>query len=151
MEYRPYRPSDCPILAHLFFETVHHVNAKDYTPAQLNAWAPKTRNLDEWHRSLLAHDTIVATDNDIIVGFGDMDENGTLDRLFVHKDYQHQGIATAICDILESRSNQKRFTTHASLTAQGFFAGRGYRTIQVLSVQRNGIALTTILMEKAVR
>ena len=148
MKLRNYQPEDCSQLATLFYETVHHINAKDYTTAQLNAWATGQVNLDEWHRSFLTHDTIVATTNGIIVGFGDMDETGTLDRLFVHKDYQHQGIATAICNALEGRSKQKRISTHTSLTAQVFFARRGYRVVQELSVQRNGITLTTILMEK---
>lgn len=151
MQLRNYQSEDASQLARLFYETVHHINAKDYTPAQLNAWATGQVNLDQWHHSFLTHDTMVATDNGIIVGFGDMDETGYLDRLFVHKDYQRQGIATAICDALERRSPKNHFTTHASLTAQGFFVQRGYRIVQKLSVQRNGIALTTLLMEKTAK
>ena len=32
----------------------------------------------------------VALENNVIVGFGDIDNTGYLDRLFVHKDYQSQ-------------------------------------------------------------
>ena len=39
MQLRPYRTADCAELAALFFDTVHTVNARDYTPAQLDAWA----------------------------------------------------------------------------------------------------------------
>ena len=39
MIIRPYQPEDCEALARLFYETVHTVNAKDYTEQQLNAWA----------------------------------------------------------------------------------------------------------------
>lgn len=41
------------------------------------------------------------SENDVIVGFGDIDKTGYLDRLFVHKDYQNQDIATVICNELE--------------------------------------------------
>lgn len=43
--------------------------------------------LGEWNKSFLEHFTIVAFENDVIVGFGDIDNTGYLDRLLVHKDY----------------------------------------------------------------
>ena len=39
MMLRPYRKEDCEQTARLFYETVHAVNAKDYAPRQLAAWA----------------------------------------------------------------------------------------------------------------
>ena len=81
----------------------------------------------------------VALENNVIVGFGDIDNTGYLDRLFVHKDYQSQGIATALCDRLEAGFD--RVTTHASITAKQFFMNRGYRLIKEQQVIRNGISL----------
>ena len=101
MQLREYIPSDCAQLAELFYQTVHSVNAKDYTKEQLDAWATGEVDLQAWDASFRAHRTIVATESGKIVGFGDMDETGYLDRLYVHKDYQGQGIASAICDELE--------------------------------------------------
>lgn len=39
MQIREYRTSDCKQLAELFYDTVHSINAKDYTEEQLNVWA----------------------------------------------------------------------------------------------------------------
>lgn len=39
MRIRAYRPEDCARLAALFYDTVHTVNAADYTLEQRNAWA----------------------------------------------------------------------------------------------------------------
>lgn len=39
MTIRKYRPEDCAEMAKLFYDTVHTVNAADYTEPQLNAWA----------------------------------------------------------------------------------------------------------------
>ena len=101
MQLREYIPSDCAQLAELFYQTVHNVNAKDYTQEQLDAWATGEVDFQAWDESFRTHRTIVATENGAIVGFGDMDGIGYLDRLYVHKDYQGQGIASAICDELE--------------------------------------------------
>lgn len=78
--------------ARLFFQTVHSVNARDYTKEQF------------------------------------------LDRLFVHKNHQHKGIATAICDELES--------------FKAFFEEHGYRVKKEQTLVRNGISLTNFVMEK---
>ena len=47
---RPYSPEDCEAMARLFYETVHTVNAADYTPEQLDAWATGKKPLDTWDR-----------------------------------------------------------------------------------------------------
>ena len=91
---------------------------------------------------------IVATENGEVVGFGDMDETGYLDRLYVHKDYQGQGVASAICDELERFAAGKTITTHASITAKPFFLHRGYRVVRKQEVIRRGVALTNLVMEK---
>ena len=49
-------------------------------------------DLEAWDRSLTAHFTLVAEENGVITGFGDMDPTGYLDRLFVHRDFQGRGI-----------------------------------------------------------
>ena len=146
MIIREYISSDCEQLAELFFQTVHTVNAKDYIKEQLNVWAIGNVDLSIWNNSFLEHYTLVALENNAIVGFGDIDNTGYLDRLFVHKDYQSQGIATALCDRLEAGFD--RVTTHASITAKQFFMNRGYRLIKEQQVVRKGISLANYVMEK---
>lgn len=90
MLLRAYQPSDCKILANLFYHTVHTVNTKDYSDEQINAWASGNIDLKIWNDSLLAHYTVIAEIDDIIAGFGDIDKTGYLDRLFVHPDYQRR-------------------------------------------------------------
>ncbi len=153
MDFRKYRPADCEEMASLFYDTVHTVNAADYTKEQLDAWASGHVDLDAWDRSFLEHDTIVAFDDaGHITGFGDMDHTGYLDRLYVHRDHQREGIAKAICDRLESglltREKTGKFTTHASVTAKGFFEKRGYRTVREQQVERSGVLLKNFVMEK---
>lgn len=148
MIIRKYKSSDCKSLAELFYNTVHFVNSKDYSPEQLNAWASGRVDLTEWDKTFSEHYTVVAVENDIIVGFGDIDNNGYLDKLFVHKDYQHKRIATAICNELEKHSYDGKITSHVSITAKPFFGHRGYKVIKEQQVERKGIKLTNYIMEK---
>ena len=147
MIIREYRPADCKELAELFYHTVHIVNAKDYTKEQLNVWATGEVDLEKWNISLQEHFSIVAVDNEIIVGFGDIDNTGYLDRLFVHADYQRKGIATAICNQLE-QATKVNITTHASITAKPFFEKRGYIVVKEQQIERQGIFLTNFIMIK---
>ena len=147
MQLRPYRTQDCPALAGLFYDTVHTVNARDYTPPQLDAWADGHVDLAAWDRSLSEHHSLVAVLDGVIVGFGDMASDGYLDRLYVHKDYQGRGIATALCDALEQAAPGP-YTTHASITARPFFEHRGYRVVRKQQVERKGILLTNFVMQK---
>ena len=148
---RRYRSADCEQILKLFFETIHSVNLKDYNKKQIQVWASGEEDPILWNNSLSEHFTIIAADKDrkdIITGFGDIDKTGYLDRLYVHKDYQNQGIATMICDQLEKAVNTASITTFASITAVPFFQSRGYRIIQKQEVIRKGISLTNFRMEK---
>lgn len=147
MLLRPYRTEDCPALTKLFYQTVHTVNAKDYTPPQLDAWADGHPDLAAWDSSLSAHLSLVAVCDGVIAGFADMVPDGYLDRLYVHRDFQRQGIATALCDALE-QAVPGPYETHASITARPFFEQRGYRVVRQQQVLRKGIVLTNFVMRK---
>ena len=149
MKIRRYEPEDLGQITALFYDTVHAVNAADYAPEQLDAWADGAPDLDRWNGSLLAHHSLVAVEGrDLIVGFGDIDGTGYLDRLYVHKDRQGLGIATALCDWLERAVDAPVLTTHASITARPFFEGRGYRVLREQRVERHGVQMTNYVMEK---
>ena len=157
MEIRAYRREDIKEIAELFYNTVHTVNAADYTEEQLDAWADGNIDTAAWDRSFREHRTLVAVMTsdpgngaEQIVGFADMDGTGYLDRLYVHKDFQRRRIASALCDRLEQAADVEMFTTHASVTAKPFFEKRGYQVVQEQQVERKGILLTNYVMKKGV-
>ncbi|GAA0125631.1 GNAT family N-acetyltransferase [Clostridium sp. CTA-19] len=137
MEIREYKSNDCEQITNLFYNTVHLINAKDYTQEQLNVWATGNIDIVQWNKSFLNNYTLVAEENNIIIGFGDINKEGYLDRLYVHKDYQNLGIATALCDRLEKRYSVRHIITHSSITAKQF-------------VERNGVQLSNYIMKKYV-
>ena len=121
MYIRSYKEEDAPILRDLFWNTVHTVNAVDYTMIQLDAWAPVEYDRNAWNQRFLDHTSFVVENDGHIVGFEDMDAQGYLDRLFVHKDHQNEGIGTMLCDALEALAT-KRVITQASITQSLFLS-----------------------------
>ena len=147
MYLRRYKNEDLKELITLFKETVHTVNAKDYSPEEIKAWTFSKTDFSEWEQSLSEHYSFVAVENGVIVGFGDINPEGYLDRLFVHKNFQNRGIGTALCNQLEKLVNGP-IVTHASITAKNFFEKRGYQTIKEQKVMRNGVYLRNYVMKK---
>ena len=147
MFVRGYQMSDCKEITELFYNTVHTINAKDYTKEQLDVCATGQADLEKWNQSLQEHYSIVAIDNKIIVGFGDIDKDGYLDRLFVHSNYQGKGVATAICNQLEQAVDGK-ITTYASITAKPFFEKQGFQVDEEQKRKANQMCLTNYKMSK---
>lgn len=148
MEIRRYEKSDLEKITMIFQNTVHKVNIKDYTQEQVDAWAPDFIDKEKWNKTLSEHHTFVAVKNDDVIGFGDIDDSGYLDRLYVHHDYLRQGVATMICNKLESMIDaDQAIVTHASITAMPFFEKRGYRIEKEQLVERNGVFLKNYIME----
>lgn len=148
MKIRTYRPADCVPLMTLFYDTIHTVCAGDYSPAQLDAWAPADRDSAARDRSLKSRTTLVAEENGQILGFGNIGPDGYLDLLYVHRDWQRRGVAAALCDFLETLYPVDRVTVHASKTARPFFEARGYQVLETRQTERQGQSLTNYLMEK---
>ena len=150
MELRCYQSEDLSAMAALFYETVHHVNAKDYSPEALDAWADGTVDLNAWDQSFRAHVSLVAVEGETLLGFADMAADSYLDRLYVSYSAQRQGVATALVQALEARVQVQHYVTHASITAVPFFKAMGYHVVRAQTVERKGVLLTNFIMEKAV-
>ncbi|MFV3010725.1 GNAT family N-acetyltransferase [Clostridium botulinum] len=151
MNIRIYQSEDCREIVELFYNTVHSINSRDYNSAQLDVWAPKEIDIVSWDKSLSQHYSVVVEENDVTIGFGDLDATGYFDRLYVHKDYQGIGVATTIANELERYAQENHIsvvTTNASITAKPFFKKRGYEVIKEQFVERNGQFLKNFIMKK---
>lgn len=130
----PARGSDAPQIARLFYETVHRINARDYSPAQVEAWAPTVYSDAAWRRRLRTGHSLVAKRHGEVVGFAILDrELGYLDSFFVHYGYQGRGVGTALLNGVERaarRAGLEFLVTDASITAEPFFRARGFQRVR---------------------
>lgn len=148
MIIRRYTPADIDEIAELFYNSVHSLAVNDYTPEQLDAWADGSCDLVKWNDNFCRLYTLVANENGIITGFANMDENGYLDMLYVHKDYAKNGIATALCAAIESKIHSPKYTVYASKTAKGFFEKMGYTAVRENTVIRHNVKINNYFMVK---
>lgn len=149
MQIRPFSPQDLPEILALFYETVHTVCQNDYSPQQLDAWAPKLPDVVRWRHILSSHYTLIAEENGQILAFADLQKPDYLDHLYVHKNAQHRGIAQMLVQLLEEKTRSMgahKISVHASKTAKGFFLHRGYQVVREQFPVCQGITLVNYLM-----
>lgn len=151
MKVRLYQISDTQEIMALFYNTVHQINIHDYTKEQVNAWAPVDMNIEAWVKSLSSKLTYVVEEDDKIIGFGELEKNGHIDRFYCHKDFQKKGVGTKILECIESQARSlgiKKLFTEASITAKPFFLNKGFTVVKQQEVERRGQKFTNFLMEK---
>lgn len=150
MFLRTYRHEDKRSLQQLFFETVHAVNARDYTPQQLDVWAPAEPDREAWAR-LDRQASFVVEFQKILVGFISLSDSGEIDFLFVHKDFQGKGIASALYKQVERLARKKGMSlirTEASISARGFFEKNGFAVVAENRKILRGMEFLNYKMEK---
>lgn len=150
-QIRSYQPGEEPLLRELFYNTVHHVNQRDYTPEQREAWAPVKYDENAWVMRMLESEPFVALDNDTIVGFADVQTDGYIDFFFCHHAYQGKGVGKALMKHLLKtgrRYGLKRFYANVSITAKPFFQHYGFEVVRQQQKEVRGVVLTNFLMEK---
>ena len=148
----PLSSRDAAAAAELFRETVHAVNARDYTSEQLDAWAPggavPAHRLAEL---LLRQGALGAWDGSALVGLGSLEGADLLDMLFVHRDHQGRGAPRLLAGALERDARDRgahAVRTFASITARPFFERQGYVVLRENVAVRAGMQLTNFLMVK---
>ncbi|HHW00242.1 MAG TPA: GNAT family N-acetyltransferase [Clostridiaceae bacterium] len=154
MYIRSYSPNDISEIIDLFYNTVHTINLRDYSAAEVDAWAPKDIDKVAWDRRLSENFNIVAEQDGVITGFASLTYKGYYDLLYVHKDYQRQGIATALTDVIEKEvvlHGISELTSDVSITAKPFFEKRGYEVVLKQKVERGGQKLINYKMRKELK
>lgn len=132
MYIRKAKNEDIDSIRKLFRETIQVVNSRDYTPEQLACWAEKGSSNEIWQTRIKEQHFIVAEKPTHIVGFCALRPDGYIHSIFVHKDYQREGIARSLLMEIEEyarKNNIKELTADVSLTAKPFFEKNGYKVM----------------------
>lgn len=143
---------DLSTLNELYKNTVLTVNRKDYTQEEVEDWASCGDDMNHWEQLIKDQHYVVAEDNDnIIVGFGSVNDVGYMHTLFVHKDFQHQGVASLLYEYLENYAKGKgaeKLTSEVSITAKPFFEKQRFQINEEQKRQANKLCLTNYKMSK---
>lgn len=151
---RRYRPEEAEAIALLFRNTVRNVNAGDYSPEQVGAWAAGAGDRDVWRQRLLRTRPFVALREGSVVGFAELLPDGQIDCFYVHHDQLRRGIGRALMRRLESEARRRQLdflTADVSLTARPFFEKAGFRVVRVCRVSVRGVELENLRMVRSLR
>ncbi|MCC5651163.1 GNAT family N-acetyltransferase [Nostoc sp. XA013] len=153
MKLRIYEITDTEEIMKLFYNTIHEVNIRDYTQEQVDAWAPANMDIDVWIKDLESKFTYVAEEQGKIIGFGELEANGHIDRFYCHKDFQRKGVGKKILEQLELKAKSleiEKLFTEASITAKPFFERQNFIVVKQQEVERRGQKLINFIMEKPI-
>lgn len=151
MDIRSCNPPDIPEIARLYFNTIHRINSRDYTPEQIQAWAPSIFNNSYWSQRFIKRKVLVAEDRERVLGFAEYEPSGHIDCFYVHHEFQGRGVGTALMLRIEEefqKFNVRRSFAEVSITARGFFDGKGFKVIEERNTEYNDVELRLYLMEK---
>jgi len=142
--------TDVSEIKSLFQETILSVNLEDYSLEQVECWAKRGDEYAIWEERINKQYFIVCEEDNFIVGFAALKPDGYLNSLFVHKNFQRQGVASLLLSHIEeyARQNQIReITVDVSITAKSFFEKKKYELLyqQVVSI---GIEMINYKMRK---
>lgn len=144
--------SDVAALSRLFVDTVLAVNRRDYSAEEVADWASCDDDEARWMDLIARFRVSVAEDAQAqMVGFAAISKEGYLDYIFVHKDFQGQGLASLLLGDAETYASEQgaaRITSEVSITARPFFEQRGYRVIRQQQRRAKNLLLTNFVMEK---
>jgi putative acetyltransferase len=148
------KETDIPEITDLFYNTIQFVNIKDYTQEQVDDWSYWHSAMDKWQHGIWNDFFIKAVDGENIIGFGSIREDGYLDYLFTHKDYQHRGVGRGLFEKIERHAvakGHKSIYADVSITARRFFENLGFELEREQLKKSHYLELVNYRMRKALR
>jgi putative acetyltransferase len=154
MHIRPYRPDDAAAVAAIFFESVREAGPRDYSAAQVAAWAPErpdTGRVDARARD--GRLMLVAVDErDRPIAYGDLEPSGHIDHLYCRPERVGTGVASALYDALEREAlalGLSRLFVEASEAARRLFLRKGFDEIERREFPIRGVMIHNYRMAKS--
>jgi putative acetyltransferase len=152
VQIRRYCPGEEPLLFAVYYSAIHLVACQDYTPEQIQAWAPANLDAELWKNRIRGINPYVAELNDEIVGYADLQDNGYIDHFFVSGTHPRSGIGTLLMNhlVFEARArNFREMTSDVSRTAQPFYEKFGFTIVEHREPELRGVIIPNALMRRS--
>jgi putative acetyltransferase len=151
LSVRDFREGDETALWDVFYSAIHDLASADYTPAQINAWAPSTLDLSKWAARMRRIAPFVAESEGGIVGYGDVQTDGYIDHLFVKPSAARRGVGSSLMERIHQAARLHRIAalfSNVSVTARPFFEKWGFSMESPQTVTIRGVTLMNFRMRK---
>ena len=151
MNIRKHQQQDIEQIASLYYTTVRKVNCRDYSDKHIDAWAPKIYDNDFWLKRFDNYDVYVIENDGVILGFCEYQYPGHIDCLYIHHEWQRQGLASKLLKQAEKQATDegvKRLFADVCITAKPFFINAGFSELNKQNRLYQGLNFELYFMEK---
>ena len=154
MTIRPYELADASPLAKLFRRSVLELGPKDYSAAQVRAWAARTPSADHLNSKVTRAGTLCLVHVDQHgqpSAFIVLAPEGHIDLLYCAPEAAGTGVASALYKAMEASARKAgltRLETEASEAARRFLAKHGFQCLHRRTFEIEGVEIHNYAMEK---
>ena len=129
MNVRRYKPGEENELWELYHNTTHKIVSQDYTTEQVERWAPRQIDMDEWKERIRGKNPFVVEQNGAVLGFAELESDGHIDRFYTHHAWQRKGVGSLLYKKIEEEARRRGLSflyAEVSTTAKPFFLKMGF-------------------------
>jgi putative acetyltransferase len=148
---RKFERRDAHALWLVYYDAIHQTAAGDYSPEQIEAWAPSDFPLDRFTERLILLSPFVAERNGRPVGYADIQPTGYIDHFFVSPTVVRQGVGSLLMQAIHETaraSGLPMLYADVSLTARPFFQHWGFVVERPSTLSVRGLELDNFRMNK---
>jgi putative acetyltransferase len=151
LHIRRHQEGEESTLFEVYYSAVHLIASRDYTPAQIQAWAPRDLDPGLWERKIREIKPFVAELDGQIVGYADLQSSGYIDHFFVSGNHPRRGIGAMLIKRLINEATvlaMPEMTADVSRTAQPFFEKFGFEVVERRFPVVRGVEIPNALMRR---
>lgn len=138
----------------VFHSAIHEIAHRDYTPAQIEAWAPKSVDSDRWAHKMREIAPFVVEHNGQPIAYADVQPSGYIDHFFVSGGFARLGIGSMLMRRIHETAALKdiaELSSNVSRTAQPFFKHFSFAIVEEQEPVVRGIVVPNALMKKRLK
>ena len=154
IELRNFRLGDEAQLRRVFESAIHDVAIRDYSQAEVDAWAPRQFDPSLWACRVQGIDPFVVVRDGEVVAYADVQSNGYIDHFFVAAAANGLGIGRRLMGRIHERARElgiAELTSEVSRTAQPFYMHFGFEIVDRHVNEVRGVGLEYAAMRKLLR
>lgn len=151
LQVRAFRDADAPALHEVFYSAIHGTASADYTPEQVEAWAPAEVDQVSWAERVRRIAPFVAEEDGRIVGYADVQADGYIDHFFVAAAAGRRGVGSALMRQIHATAAEREIValySNVSITARPFFEHWGFVVEAEQRPVAHGVPMTNYRMRK---
>lgn len=150
---RAYRSEDAEALSRLYVASVRGLGVRDYSPAQIDAWAGLAPSAERL-QALMADGRVRRVVIDEVgrpLAFGDLQPDGLIHFLYCLPEAAGTGVTAALYAAIEAEARAAgmvRITAEASEAAVRFLSKQGFNVLERRDFEVGGVAIHNYAVEK---